>query len=119
MEGTAKNNVIEIARLLAEHKGEDVLALYVGQMSNWTDFFIISTVRSSAHLRGLVDTLNEYFSGENIQPLNRHKGFKDEGWVLIDCGDFIIHLMEKEQRSFYELEKLWFRSEVLYSSNSL
>jgi ribosomal silencing factor RsfS len=42
----------------------------------------------------------------------------EEGWILLDCGRFVIHLMDQEHRAFYELEKLWFRSQALYSSNS-
>ena len=118
MEDTVKTNVLQIARLLEEHRGDDVLIMYIGEMSNWTDFFIISTVRSSAHLKGLLRALNTFFSKNNIEPLHPHKSLKDEGWVLIDCGDFIIHLMQKEQRDFYELEKLWFKSEIVYSSKS-
>lgn len=118
MEDTVRNNVLEIARLLEEHRGENVLSIYIGEMSGWTDFFIISTVRSRAHLKGLLRILNEFFSRNDIEPLNRHKGTLDEGWVLIDCGEFVIHLMDSERRAFYELEKLWFKSEVVYSSRS-
>lgn len=117
MADTAKNNVIEVARLLEEHRAEDIVALDIGKMSAWTDYFVIATVRSQAHLQGLLRWLNEYFAEADIQPLNRHKNITDRGWVLIDCGDFIVHLMEKEQRDFYELEKLWFNSDLIYHSS--
>ncbi len=118
MEDIVKNKVLEIARLLEEHRGEDVLVLYTGQISSWTDFFVISTVGSRTHAKGLFRALNEFFKQNNIEPLHRHKSLQSEGWFLIDCGNFIIHLMEKEQREFYELEKLWFKSEPIYSSKS-
>jgi len=119
MEDTARNSVLEIARLLEEHRGEDVKALYIGGMSSWTDYFIISTVRSSTHLRGLLRSLEEYLSEHQIQPLTpRKRSRRDEGWILIDCGDFVVHLLDQQHRDFYELEKLWFRNELIYSSES-
>ena len=81
----------------------------------WTDFFIISTVRSQAHIRGLLRRLREFFDRNNIVQLNHRKNSKETGWILLDCGDIIIHLMEKEQRIFYELERLWFNSTILYT----
>jgi len=119
MEDTARNRVLEIARLLEDHRGESVRALYIGEMSSWTDYFVITTVRSAAHLRGLLRSLQEYFSENHISPLTPRKTSKrEEGWILIDCGDFVIHLMDQQHRDFYELEKLWFRNELIYSSKS-
>jgi ribosome-associated protein len=80
---------------------------------------VITTARSTAHLGGLLKELSRFFAQTGIHPLNKHKRITDKGWLLVDCGDFIIHLMEKEQREFYELERLWFRSErISYSSKS-
>ena len=117
MDDTVKNDVIEVAKLLDEHRGEKVTALYIGQMSDWTDYFVITTVRSSAHLKGLVRLLNEFFLEKSITPLQSAKTrSRETGWVLIDCGRFVIHLMDQEHREFYELEKLWFNNELIYSS---
>jgi ribosome-associated protein len=119
MEDTARNSVLEIARLLEDHRGEHVRALYVGEMSTWTDYFIIATVRSAAHLKGLLRFLEEYLAENAIVPLTPRKtSRKEEGWTLIDCGSFVVHLMDQEHRDFYELEKLWFRNELIYSSKS-
>lgn len=120
MEDTANSQrqIIEIAELLDEHLAEDTLALDVRQMSSWTDYFIICTVRSQTHLRGLLNSLREYFHSKRMRIPLGHKNLKDQSWVLIDCGNLVIHLMEKEKREFYELEKLWFRSERIYQSSN-
>jgi ribosome-associated protein len=114
----SKEHAIKIAQLLVEHKAIDTTVLDVGEMSSWTNFFIICTVRSQAHLKGLIEHVNEYFHTNKIKALNSLKNSADQGWVLIDCGTFIIHLMAQEKRDFYELEKLWFNSELLYHSSS-
>jgi ribosome-associated protein len=116
MDDTVRNKVMQVALLLEEHRGEDTTALYLGEMSGWTEYFVITTVSSRTHMRGILRSLLRRLQELDIEPLNRTRGLEAEGWVLLDCGDFIIHLMEKEQRRFYELEKLWFKSEMIYSS---
>lgn len=120
MADTARNSVLRIARLLEEHRGEDVVALAVGEMIGWTDYFVICTVRSSTHLKGLLRALSEHFIAADIHPLrgSRKLPAREEGWVLVDCGQYVIHLMDREHRAFYELEKLWFNSEAIYRSKS-
>jgi ribosome-associated protein len=117
MDDTVKNDVLDIAKLLADHRGEEVTALYIGEMSDWTDYFIITTVRSAAHLKGLLRLVSEVLAEKSITPFRSTKAHNREtGWVLIDCGRFVIHLMDREHREFYELEKLWFNNELIYSS---
>jgi ribosome-associated protein len=108
-----------VARFLEDHKGEDTVVLDLTGVSSLTDYFVITTARSSAHLTGLLKELSRLFSAMGIRPLNSHKRVSVKGWLLVDCGDFVIHLMEKEQRQFYELERLWFKAErVSYSLKS-
>lgn len=112
-----KEHVIEIATLLDDHKGLDTVALYIGDQSSFTDYFIITTVTSHAHLKGLYRELRIYLQENGIVPLHKTKGFNEENWVLIDCGNFVIHLMDSEMREFYELERLWFAGEKVFQSS--
>jgi ribosome-associated protein len=119
MEGTSRDNAVAIARMLEEHRAEEVVVLDVAEMAGWTDFFVIATVASGTHRRGLLRQVSEFLEARRIEPLNKRRHPEDEeGWVLIDCGNLVIHLMDAERRAFYELEKLWFRSERVYSPNS-
>ena len=111
------NNIIKIAELINDHKGENTIALDLRGLSSWTDFFIISTVQSFAHLKGIVKHVMSYFEENETYVSGRQKNIADDSWVLIDCGTFVIHLMEKETREFYELEKLWFSASVCYQSS--
>ena len=116
---SSREAALQAARLIADHKGEDTVVLNISNVSSIADFFIITTARSSAHLAGLLRELTVHFHEWNIRPLNRHKSRQENGWLLLDCGDFVIHLMEKEQREFYDLERLWFKAErVPYWSKS-
>jgi ribosome-associated protein len=119
MEDTARTDALAVAKLLEEHRSEDVLVLDVGEAAGWTDYFVIATVASSARRRGVLRALGAYLEARDIIPLNyRRLQPEGEGWILLDCGRLVIHLMDPAHRAFYELEKLWFRSRELYSSNS-
>ncbi|OHD76061.1 MAG: ribosome silencing factor [Spirochaetes bacterium RBG_16_67_19] len=119
MEDTARTDALAVARLLEEHRGEDVVVLDVGEAAGWTDYFVIATLASSVRRRGVLRAVGAYLEARDIPRLNPHRLQPEgEGWILLDCGRMVIHLMDPEARAFYELEKLWFRSQALYSSNS-
>ncbi|MFA5446645.1 MAG: ribosome silencing factor [Sphaerochaeta sp.] len=96
-----------IAGFLQEHKCSDVKVVDLRPDCSWTDFFVIGTVTSSAHMRGVAHQLWGELNTLGLSVANRHKKLEGEGWELIDCGDIIIHLMDSEMREFYSLEKLW------------
>ncbi|MFA5569976.1 MAG: ribosome silencing factor [Sphaerochaetaceae bacterium] len=96
-----------IAHYIHDHKGDNTVAIDVSESSSWADCFIIATVTSFGHLRGLSRSLWGYLAEHGIEVLNRHKQVTSDGWLLIDTGDIIIHLMSSEMREFYSLEKLW------------
>ncbi len=117
-EDTARNNlVLTLAKLLEEHNGIDTVVLDIHEQSSWTDYFIISTVNSQAHMRGIIRDVSGFLKERSIVPLNMHKNRNEDSWMLIDCGDFIIHLMSEETRSFYDLERLWHSGKSLYHSS--
>ncbi len=99
----------QIARKLVEMKAEDVVALDISELNSWTDCFIIATVTSLGHLRGAVRELRSYLSEIEMPMYHKHKQVGEDGWELIDCGDVVIHLMAREIRAFYDLEKLWYQ----------
>jgi ribosome-associated protein len=105
--------VVDIARLLTEHLAEDTVVLGVRELCSWTDYLIITTVRSQTHLRSLVDRLMPVLKRADRPPKGHYRSNADQGWVLVDCGSIVIHLMNREKRDFYELEKLWFEGETI------
>ena len=111
--------VMDIAGLIDDHKGEDTVVFYIGEQSSYTDYFIITTARSSVHLKSLTERVAGFLKTHNHPILYFSKDNGDSGWSLLDCGNLIVHIMEQEKRSFYELEKLCFPGpQVNYSSKS-
>jgi ribosome-associated protein len=113
-----KEAALSLTDEISAHKGENPILIDLSGKSDWTDFFLISTVSSLGHLKGLVRNVKEKLSELNIEVLHRHKRIADDGWELIDCGFLVIHLMTKEMREFYDLERLWFEGTILYPDHS-
>lgn len=111
----------EIAKLIGnfigDHNGENVQVINIREQSSWTDYMIIATVNSTGHLKGLVRQLKEMLSDNSIDILKQHKQVADDGWELIDCGGYVINLMNSEMREFYDLDKLWFSGKIIYQSS--
>ncbi|MFP4329969.1 MAG: ribosome silencing factor [Alkalispirochaetaceae bacterium] len=110
--------VREIAGFLAEEKGIDTVALDLRPQGGFTDYFIVTSGRSEAHQRGLIRRLHEHLKELGIDPRQSHRRGQDVGWSLLDCDDLVIHVMSPSMREFYDLEKLWFQSDVLYRQES-
>ncbi len=89
----SKQKAHAIAEVLANHNGNEVAILDVGEQSGWTDFFVITTVTSSAHMRGLERFLDECVTALDMPRLNRPRLAEDEEWALFDFGDVVVHLM--------------------------
>lgn len=99
--------------LLDEHRCEDSVILDIGAVSDFADYFVIATVRSSTHLLGVYGYLMEYLKRQRLRPLTGPAKVRDNPWLLIDLGPIVVHLMERDARAFYELEKLWFSARVV------
>ncbi len=103
----------KIKAFLLDHKVRDVVIMDLTPECSWTDCFVVGTVTSVAHLRGVVHQIWGLLNELGMEVANRHKSPGDDGWELIDCGDIVIHLMSSELREFYNLEKLWKKTEEL------
>lgn len=99
--------VMDLAELLKEHKGQDVSVLDIHRINNWTDYFIIATASSKVHIDGLERHIKDYCREKKIDILGCSRKNTDDEWRLIDLGFSIIHLMNKQMREFYDLERLW------------
>ena len=96
-----------IKKYLEDHKCQDVTVIDMSEECSWTDCFIIATVSSVGHLKGVVHQLWDEINELGLHVSNRHKSPGDDGWELIDCSEIVIHLMSPDLRAFYNLEKLW------------
>lgn len=118
MEDTVKTELVQnLARLVEDHKGTDILALDIRESCSWTDFFLITSTSSQAHTKGLLKHIKNFLASQDVKVFHRQKHLQEEGWILIDCGFLVVHLMSEDMRHFYELERLWHNGKTIYHSS--
>ncbi len=93
---------------LDSKKAEDIRVIDISDISEIADYFVIATANNPNQMEALQDATDEYMvrSGLNARSIEGHSREKSN-WILMDYGDIIVHLFDKEAREFYNLEHLW------------
>ena len=91
---------------LDELKALDPVSINVKKISNFTDYMMIATGNSNRHIKALSEKVLSNLKENKIDLLGI-EGQGEEGWILIDVGDVVLHLMSDRTRNFYDLESLW------------
>ena len=111
---TTEQKAIEIAKLMQDGKGKDVVLLDISGLNSWTDYFVSVTVNSSTHWQGLFKQVKEYIKDNDLEiHLTNKKSPDGDDWNLIDLGAIVVHLMSEQARTFYDLEKLWHNGKTI------
>ncbi len=91
---------------LSEKKGEDIKVLDISEVAVFADYFIIATGKNVPQIKTMVDFVEEKLGKEGVVHKNL-EGYSTANWVLMDYGDFIVHIFDSENRLFYDLERIW------------
>ena len=91
---------------LDDMKAKEILSLDIKDISNFADWFIIATASSSRNAKAISNKIIEEVKLNKLHVIGV-EGQEDSEWVLIDCGDIVINVMQQEAREFYDLESLW------------
>ena len=93
--------------------GEDIVLLDLGDISLFTDFFVICNGTSERQVRALAEGVREATKQEFGVFPHHVEGEPFSGWVLLDYVDVVVHILSPELRAFYDLEGLWNEAKVL------
>lgn len=96
-----------VCRALDEKLAGEVRVLRVADQSSITDFLVIATGTSEPHLRALRVELEKVIDATGTRIIGMDTGEVGSGWLVIDAFDVMIHVLTKENRALYSLEKLW------------
>jgi ribosome-associated protein len=99
------------ARASSDKQGERPIILAVGEMLAITDAFVITSGTNPRHVRTIAEEIELQVKNAGGPAPRRIEGLNDATWVLMDFGDFVVHVFLDEVREFYDLERLWANAE--------
>ncbi|MEF9945888.1 MAG: ribosome silencing factor [Lachnospiraceae bacterium] len=97
---------------LEEKKGEEIRIIDISNVSVLADYFIIANGTNDSQVRALVDNVEDTLQKAGY-PVKQREGYGHGGWVLLDFKDIIIHVFDKENRLFYDLERIWSDGKII------
>ena len=101
-----KELVKAIYNALEDRKGEDIRVLDISGVSVMADYFVIASGNNVNQVQAMADSVNEAMIKNKLE-LKQTEGYGTGGWILMDYGDIIVHVFSKEERLFYDLERIW------------
>lgn len=104
---TADQKSTVIQRVLSDKKAVEIELISLEGKSVLADYFVIASGRSVTHIKSLAGDVEKALKDEHEIMPGHIEGFETGRWILMDYGDVIVHLFHAEERSFYNLEKLW------------
>ena len=103
----ARSLAITTARVADAYHGSDIVAFRVGEVLGVAEYFVVMGASNRRLVRALVETIEEETRIETGQSPIRVEGASEQSWVLMDYGDFVVHVFLEETRHYYDLERLW------------
>lgn len=91
---------------LEDKKAEDICVIDISEVSVMADFFLIANGSNRSQIQAMADNVEEVL-GKAGYLLRQVEGYNTANWILMDFGDVIIHIFDKENRLFYNLERIW------------
>jgi ribosome-associated protein len=98
--------VLIAAHAAGEKKATDLVLLDLRTVASFTDFFLICTGASTRQVQAISNVIEETLRENGKRPLHI-EGYSSAEWILLDYGDFIVHVFSPASRRFYDLERLW------------
>lgn len=113
MTNTMEKDTIKVVyNALDDKKGIDIKILDISKISVMADYFIIASGSSKNQVQALADNVEEEMLKRGIHA-KQVEGYPSGNWILMDYGDFIVHVFNQDDRLFYDLERIWKDGELV------
>lgn len=93
-------------RSASDKKALDLVVLDLRAIASFTDYFLITSGTNPRQVQAIADEIVEQLKKQGTRAA-RVEGYNTAEWVLVDYGDFVVHVFEEKSRRFYDLERLW------------
>ena len=103
---TQNETLALIVKTLDVKKAEDIKVIKIKEISVLADYFVIADGLSGTQTRALADEVEFRLKEQGRSP-NQIQGANGSNWIILDYGDIVVHVFSKDQRDFYNLERLW------------
>ena len=97
---------------LEEKKAEDIKLIDIEKVSVIADYFLIASGTNRSQMQALSENVEEQMEKQGFE-LRQKEGYQSAQWILLDYGDIIIHIFDRENRLFYDLERIWRDGEAI------
>ncbi|HDH1882097.1 TPA: ribosome silencing factor [Staphylococcus aureus] len=87
-------------------KGEDTISLEMKDISDMTDYFVVTHGNNERQVQAIARAVKEVANEQNIE-VKRMEGYNEARWILIDLADVVVHVFHKDERNYYNIEKLY------------
>jgi ribosome-associated protein len=104
---TVPEECLVAARAADAKLGEETVVLAMGEMLLVTDAFVVTSGRNTRQVKAIVDEVEKQVKLASGRSPERVEGLDDATWVLMDYGEFLVHVFLDETREYYDLEHLW------------
>ncbi|HEY8201458.1 MAG TPA: ribosome silencing factor [Actinomycetota bacterium] len=102
----ARDRALTAAQAASSKKAMDIVILDVGKIIGITDYFVICSGNTERQVKTIVDEIERRLREEGVRPYRR-EGEREQRWVLVDYLDVVVHVFHREDREYYDLERLW------------
>lgn len=110
------NEMVKLAiTALEDKKGEDIRVIDIHEVSVLADYFLIASGSNGNQVQAMADNVEEEL-GKAGYPCKQVEGYQSANWILMDYGDIIVHVFDKEDRLFYDLERIWRDGKIMEAS---
>jgi ribosome-associated protein len=107
------DRMLIVLKAASETKALEIVILDLREVASFTDFFVITSGTNERQIQAIADEVFERLKKAGTSAA-RVEGRRTAEWILLDYGDFIVHVFEDKARKFYDLERLWREAKRLH-----